>query len=388
MLDPRIISLIFVAHFWQPNVLQEAIKLEEYEFCFEDKNIFLSKETIYRFANDGRKEKTSKQDLMWQLGMIENLQITFGEQLSEAIDKNQNFLKRKHRKHRLEGVQFVVKDKHLFHTLKQLKKDLKKNELSKYEFYRLKGKDGKGNVQFTAYFTPEIKVRSKPDDEFRFAFYKKPARHLFAGQYPSRKEIDGDKVLSGRHLELAWTKNPFDAFIMQVQGSGIVTFEDGRKKLLQFDGRNGHEYVSVGRLLVEDGHISAQDISLEKMQKWFSENPDQLEHYLFQNPSYIFFKAKGDKPVGASGVKLIPMHSIAVDPDIIPYGSILLARVPVLNEKQKLLHHEWRILFAHDAGSAIKGPAHIDLYMGIGDEAKEKASAMHHYGEVWIMLKR
>ena len=34
------------------------------------------------------------------------------------------------------------------------------------------------------------------------------------------------------------------------------------------------------------------------------------------------------------------------------------------------------------------GAGHVDLYMGIGEEAKRKSSALHHYGEIWLLLKK
>lgn len=52
--------------------------------------------------------------------------------------------------------------------------------------------------------------------------------------------------------------------------------------------------------------------------------------------------------VGSTGMELIPKYSIAVDPNIIPYGSILVDSIG----------NEYR---ADDCGGAIKGN-HIDIY--------------------------
>ncbi len=414
MYDFRVIQLILSAHFWpflfgsgamheqrvcefsQNNSDQSAFYCDTNfndclsgatgdvtclnNICGED-----STETIYHFTKDGRQKKRNVELRTWVLESLPNAHIDFNESLLAAVRKNQKFLQGRSQKKVVDGL--VVKDADLRTALKQLRADIKNKNLSSFKAYRLNGKDGRGNVQFTAYFTPIIKARRSADEEYRFALYKKPALKLADDLYPTREEIDGQGVLLGKNLELAYIKNPFDAFTMQVQGSGLVVFEDGTSKLLAFDGRNGHPYVSIGRLLVEDGHIAANQISLDNIGQWFEKNPDKLEHYLYQNPSYIFFKAKGQEPKGSTGVALVPLHSIAVDPEVIPYGSILLAKVPILNDKNQLASHEWRLLFAHDTGSAIKGTGHVDLYMGIGDEARRKSSALHHYGEIWLLLK-
>lgn len=59
--------------------------------------------------------------------------------------------------------------------------------------------------------------------------------------------------------------------------------------------------------------------------------------------------------VGSTGMELIPKYSIAVDPNIIPYGSILVDSIG----------NEYR---ADDCGGAIKGN-HIDIYFSSHEEA-------------------
>lgn len=59
--------------------------------------------------------------------------------------------------------------------------------------------------------------------------------------------------------------------------------------------------------------------------------------------------------VGSTGMELIPKYSIAVDPNIIPYGSILVDSI----------ENEYR---ADDCGGAIKGN-HIDIYFSSHEEA-------------------
>lgn len=61
------------------------------------------------------------------------------------------------------------------------------------------------------------------------------------------------------------------------------------------------------------------------------------------------------KQAESAGRELIPQYSVAVDPDVIPYGSILV------DSKG----NEYR---ADDCGGAIKGN-HIDIYFSSHEEA-------------------
>ena len=84
----------------------------------------------------------------------------------------------------------------------------------------------------------------------------------------------------------------------------------------------------------------------------------------------------------------MPQVSIAVDPAFIPLGSVVLAEIPRLNEQGQFLGHQLTLLVAQDTGGAIRGPGHVDLYMGAGLEAQRKASAMHHYGRLWLLKEK
>jgi len=173
---------------------------------------------------------------------------------------------------------------------------------------------------------------------------------------------------------------------MQVQGSGIVEFKNGERKLLAYAGSNKHEYKSIGKLMIQKGFISKEDISLLSIQQYFADHPDELEDILNYNPSYVFFKEQESRPKGAGNVPLTAKYTIAVDRSIIPLGACLLAYVPVLDGEKRFSHHEYRILISQDVGGAIKGAGHVDLYMGIGEQAKNQASNLHHYGQVWLLL--
>ncbi|MDE0883611.1 MAG: murein transglycosylase A [Myxococcota bacterium] len=253
------------------------------------------------------------------------------------------------------------------------------------QFLRLKG-DGSGNVQFTGYYTPIIDARRQADDKFRHALYAYPKAWQGKGPHLSRGQIDDQGRLSGQGLELAYSADPSDNFFMQVQGSGMVRYADGSLEMLAYAGKNGHAYVSVGRLLVERGRIAKADISMNSIRSWCAAHRIACQQLYNENPSYVFFRRGASGPVGASGEIVSAGLSIAVDPRVIPLGSTLVAHLPVLDGDGKLSHHEWRILLAQDTGGAIKGSAHIDLYTGVGGVGARAAQALHHYGRIWLIL--
>ncbi|MEW6708622.1 MAG: murein transglycosylase A [Candidatus Riflebacteria bacterium] len=256
--------------------------------------------------------------------------------------------------------------------------------LKNFDFFMINGEDGAGNVHFTGYFTPVLDVRKKPDNHFKFPIYSMPGFK----PVPERRKIDQGNALAGLGLEMAYSNSLLDNFFLSVQGSGILDFGNGNRKYIGYAGQNGHPYCSVGKMLVEAGAIPPDRISLRSIREWFDRHPEQLVPLLNRCPAYTFYAWRNRPTTGGAGVELTAMHSVAVDRKFIPYGACLLAEVPVLDANGKLLGHEWRILFAHDTGGAIKGPGHLDLYHGAGKEAGNQAGDLHHYGRVWLILAR
>lgn len=345
----------------------------------------------YEFEGNGKIKTASPLPLLytktdhadgWKEALSGDTQL-----LTEAI-KNQFrylFLQDPSKTHTLGN--FSVENEKLRKTVNKLLEFLKDTAswaAPSFSLYQIKGEDDRGNVHFTAYFTPVLSVSEISDAQYRFPLYKMPGS--WKGHLPAREEIDNKGALQNRGLEIAWSKSLLDNFFMQVQGSGYVKYPNGRMQLLANNGSNGQPYTSVGKYLVAGGHVPQELISLESISNWFSQNPDSLENVLFLNRSYTFFAPSDSKPTGASGVALTEGHSIAVDPGYIPFGAVLLARMPVLDETGSLLRHEYRLLTAQDRGGAIKGPGHVDLYAGVGEEALKKASALHHYGQLWLIL--
>lgn len=251
--------------------------------------------------------------------------------------------------------------------------------------YQLSGKDQWGNVHLTGYYTPVLQARHQPDENFRYPLYAKPEN--WKGKLPSRAEIY-QGMLNGQQLEIAYTRSLMDNFIMEVQGSGYVDFENGEPLVfLGYSGKNGHPYQSIGRLLIEQGEIPRDEISMQAIKAWADKQDEQtVINLLKQNASAVFFKPQYNaKVVGSTGIPLIAKASVASDQSIIPAGSVILVDVPLLDEKGIYQgQRELRLMIALDIGGAIKGQ-HLDIYQGIGDEAGHQAGYYNHYGRVWFM---
>ena len=126
-------------------------------------------------------------------------------------------------------------------------------------------------------------------------------------------------ALEGRGLEILYLDDPVELFFMQVQGSGRVRLPDGRMVRLRYDGKNGHPYTSIGKLLVERGETESGKTSMHDDQGLAARGHGAGKAMMWENPSYVFFAERPEAddelgPVGAQGVALMPERSLAVDP--------------------------------------------------------------------------
>lgn len=251
--------------------------------------------------------------------------------------------------------------------------------------YEMAGQDGYGNVHLTGYYTPVIKARHQPNAEFKYPIYKMPAKT--SGRLPNREQIYNG-ALAGKGLEIAYSNSLMDNFIMEVQGSAYIDFEDGTPLIFFcYGGKNGHGYSSIGRLLVEQGEIDKDKMSIQAIKDWAKNKSEkQVKALLIQNRSFVFFKPQPNAEVkGAAAVPLVANASVASDKSLIPIGSVVLVDVPLLDDDgQYRGRRETRLMVALDVGGAIKGQ-HFDLYLGIGDKPGKLAGYYNHYGRAWVI---
>lgn len=143
---------------------------------------------------------------------------------------------------------------------------------------------------FTGYYEPEIPASHVRKGRFQYPIYKSPPDLRKKRPYHTRHAIDCKGALKGRGLELAWVEDPVDIFMLQIQGSGRLRFEDGSVRSVLYDGQNGHKYVALGRVMVDRGLLKREEVSMFSIREWLAAHPDQVTDLLDTNPSYVFFK--------------------------------------------------------------------------------------------------
>lgn len=269
-----------------------------------------------------------------------------------------------------------------------------------------KGKRG----LLTGYYEPVLEGSRRQHGRYQVPIYKRPPELITlvdetkgskAGTishghktekgiepYYTRAQID-QGALAGRNLELVYLADPVDAFFMQIQGSARVQLDDGTLMRVGYDGKNGHPYASIGRRLVELGHVAAETLSLGSLRAWLLADKERGRQAMWHNPSYIFFREMGSGndtgPLGALGAPLTPGRSIAIDPAYHPLGTPIFVTADGMNHVEKSGTFA-RLMIAQDVGSAIKGPERGDLYFGTGEEAGKLAGVTRHKGHFAVLV--
>lgn len=279
--------------------------------------------------------------------------------------------------------------------------------------YATAGNDGRNGMLFTGYYEPILRGSLQPSPGYPYPIYSRPddwvsinlglfrpeysgerivGRHV--GQdivpYFSRQEIDSDGRLREKGCEIVWVSDQFELFSLHIQGSGRVLLEDGVEMCVTYDGSNGRPYRSIGRLLIDEGRVPVDEVSMQRLRSYVTENPWDAERVFNHNESYVFFRVVDEGPIGAIGVVLTPMRSVATDLRLFPRGALGFMRteLPVLAEDGSI--EAWRtvgrFVVNQDTGGVIRGPSRADLFCGRGRYAEIAAGHMQHPGELYFFV--
>jgi membrane-bound lytic murein transglycosylase A len=255
-----------------------------------------------------------------------------------------------------------------------------------YGFYT--GADG----FYTGYYEAEVTGSRIKTADYNVPIYRVPSR--FVGRKATvfskfdRTAIEGG-ALAGKGLEICWIKNPVDAFFAQIQGSTRVRLDDGQLLRLNYIASNGKPYTPVGRIMIDQGLCTPEDMSMDKIREYMESNPDAGRALREKNRSFVFFSETqlkpDDEPLGAEGIPLTPWRSLAVDPRMHVYGTPIWidAKFPLTGEAPTDTFRH--LMFAQDTGSAIRGVARADIYFGHGEDTPHIAGRIKQFGK-FVML--
>jgi len=273
---------------------------------------------------------------------------------------------------------------------------------SDFDVYTSVGWDGKGGVLFTGYYTPIFRASRTRTEEFTYALYKMPAdlvktedgtilgRRGADGRINSRYPDSGEIVDTGMLVgtELAWLSDPFEVYICHVQGSASLRLPDGKMMSVGYAASNGHEYRSVGKMMIENGRISADDMSLQAMIDYFKLHPDEIDRYVRANPRYVFFDEEKSTARGCLNEPVTPMRSIATDKTIYPPAALAFLTAALPRRVGQGIQPVPSSVFAldQDRGNAIRAPGRCDLYVGVGDEAGQLAGRTYAEGRLYYLF--
>lgn len=213
------------------------------------------------------------------------------------------------------------------------------------------------------------------------------------GKLDGRRVVPYDKrgAIQEKEAEMArwaiaWVSDPVDAFFLHVQGSGRIVLPDGSFMRVGFADQNGWRYHSIGQWLITHEHLSAHELSMQRIRSWAKANPSKVKAALAQNPSYIFFEErKSDTelgPIGAAGVPLTPEASVAVDQKFWKLGTPFI--VSISQERPALAFTQ--PVIAQDTGGAIQGALRFDYFWGFGDDAGAAAGRQKSAVAAWLLV--
>ncbi len=256
------------------------------------------------------------------------------------------------------------------------------------EFVLLKVSD---QVLFTGYYEPVFRASRVRTGQFRYPLYRLPPDFgSWAKPHPPRAELErGDRL---RGLEIAWLADPFEAFLVHVQGSARLDLGNGQVLTVGYAGKTDHPYTSVGRELVKDGKMKLEEVTLQSLRAYFRQHPQELIPYLHRNQSFVFFRETNGQPaIGSLGVPVTAERSIATDKSLLPPGAIalILTELPFPDGRGGYTKRKVsRFVLDQDTGSAIRGLNRVDIFMGTGAIAQERAGLITSTGTLYYLLLR
>ena len=286
------------------------------------------------------------------------------------------------------------------------------------KFLLFESRNERGAGFFTGYFEPVLPGSLARSERFQAPLYAVPAdlvtldlapyadiglvpaelrgkslRGRLQGRklvpYDDRDRISFGNALVGRAEPIAWVADEVELFFLQIQGSGLISLEDGSLLRVNYADQNGHPYRAIGKLLRD--RIPPEQMSLQALKAYLREHPEQVREILDYNPSYTFFRRVEEGPLGNIQVPLTPGRSLAMDARLAPKGGIAwiettlpAAATPGAPSPVPVR----RFGVVQDTGGAIAGHGRVDIFWGTGEDAERIAGPFKQEGRVFLLVAR
>jgi membrane-bound lytic murein transglycosylase A len=269
--------------------------------------------------------------------------------------------------------------------------------------YQISAGGNRGGL-FTGYYEPQINASHTRQGAYQTPVYGLPpdlirvdlgqfaprlaGEHVsgkLEGQklvpYADRAAIDAQGIANAKIL--FWCDDPIALFFLQIQGSGRVRFVEGGSERIGYAGENGKPYTAIGKVLIAEGALARENVSLATIRDWLEKNPARAQAVMEADQSFIFFEEKpvGDPALGNAGTlgaALTPGASLAIDPRLNALGApYYVDAAPVRG-----------LLIGQDTGGAIRGAVRGDVFFGFGDKAEAQAGSMKSDGALFVLLPK
>lgn len=246
-------------------------------------------------------------------------------------------------------------------------------------------KDKKGEKGlFTGYYEVEIEGSIVKTSKHKHPVYLHSDKHNI--KHP--RSLIEKGALKGKKLEACYVSDKVGLFFMHIQGSGKIKIGPNSYIKLAYASQNGYPYYAIGSHMTKNNLIDKNNASAESIIKWLNNNPSKAAKVMNLNESYVFFKIRHQlNPVGAMGIEVTPMRTLAVDKRFIPLGIPLWLETtyPLENNKQAKKPFN-RIMVAQDVGGAIKGAIRGDVFFGSDKKAERYAWYMKNMGKYYVLI--
>jgi membrane-bound lytic murein transglycosylase A len=249
--------------------------------------------------------------------------------------------------------------------------------------YLVKDKKGEKGL-FTGYYEVELEGSIVKTNKHKHPIYL----HSKKVNTKIARSVIEKGALRGKKLEVAYVSDKVGLFFMHIQGCGKIKIGPQSYIKLGYAEQNGHPYFAIGNYLTKNNLIDKNTASAESIIKWLNGNPHKAAKIMNLNESYVFFRVRDEHhPVGAMGVEVTPMRTLAVDRKFIPLGLPLWLETTYPREKKNQAFKPFnRIMVAQDVGGAIKGAIRGDVFFGSSKQAERYAWYMKNMGRYFILV--